>query len=546
MSGGAFTPAPCAARRAALFIGLALLASCGGGGGSPSPASAPPPPPAALLRVSPPSPFAVGCNGNPQSGTLFPNAEVEPYIAVNPQNPNNLVGVWQQDRWSNGGSQGALSATSFDGGKTWSVRSVAFSRCAGGNVANGGDFDRASDPWVTFSPNGAAYQMAVSFTGASFSANSSNALLVSRSTDGGASWSPTVTLIRDGSQFFNDKGSITADPRDARFVYATWDRLAQSGGGPAMLARSTDGGASWTAATPIYDPGANSQTIGNEIVLLADGTLVDLFTQIDVAPNGMRRSSLAVIRSSDRGATWSAPTKIADLLAIGTKDPDSGVAIRDAAVLGEIAVDTLGNLYVVWQDARFSGGTRDGIAFARSIDGGATWSAPVQVNGVTTVQALLPTVRVRADGTIGVLYYDLRDNTPDPATLPTDVWLARSNDGGRTWTENRIAGPFDLANAPLTDGGYFLGDYQALAVSASNFVPFFAAANDGDSANRSDIFVATGPLVARETLTFAARPVLPSLSEGVAPEFAERVSKSILRTLQNRLNGPTRRDQVRP
>ena len=300
------------------------------------------------------------------------------------------------------------------------------------------------------------------------------------------------------------------------------------------------------AAKAIYDPGSTSQTIGNEIVVLADGAVVDLFTQIDAAPNGMRRASLALIRSSDRGATWSGPTRIADLLAIGTKDPDSGVAIRDAAVLGEIAVDTLGNLYVVWQDARFSGGARDGIAFARSIDGGATWSAPVQVNSVTTVQALLPTVRVRADGTIGVLYYDLRDNTPDPATLPTDVWLARSNDGGRTWIESRIAGPFDLANAPRTDGGYFLGDYQALAVSASTFVPFFAAANSGDSANRSDIFVASGALVAREALTFAARPAPGATSEAITPEFTERVSKAILRTLQNRLNGSPRPDPPSP
>jgi len=71
----------------------------------------------------------------------------------------------------------------------------------------------------------------------------------------------------------------------------------------------------------------------------------------------------------------------------------------------------------VWQDSRFSGGAREGIAFTRSIDGGTTWSAPVQVNGVPAVQALLPAVAVRPDGTIGVLYYDMRNDTTDPATL---------------------------------------------------------------------------------------------------------------------------------
>ena len=535
-------PTPCPAPRAMLLASLLLLAACGGsgGGGSPAPTPAPtppppPPPPAGLVRVSPPSIFATGCNGA-QTGTLFPNTEVEPYVAVNPLSPGNLVGVWQQDRWSNGGSQGTLSAVSFDAGATWSVKSVAFSRCAGGTAANGGDFDRASDPWVTFSPNGAAYQMALSFTGDSFSAGSSNALLVSRSADGGVTWSPTVTLIRDGSLFFNDKGSITADPRDARFVYATWDRLALAGGGPAMLARTVDGGTSWTAAVPIYDPGPRSQTLGNQIVVLPDGTAVDLFTQIDFAAVGPARSSLVVIRSSDRGVTWSVPVKVADLLAIGTRDPETSVAVRDAASLAEIAVDPLGNLHVVWQDARFSGGVHDDVAFARSTDGGATWSVPVRVNGAATVPAFVPTVRVRADGTIGVLYYDLRDNTPDPTTLLTDTWLARSADGGRTWTESRIAGPFDLANAPRTDGGYFLGDYQALAVSASNFVPFFAIANTGDTANRTDIVVATGALVAREALLAEARPAAATDTPPSA-EFAQRVGDAILRTMRARVPG---------
>ena len=41
-----------------------------------------------------PSPFAPNCNGPAQTGTLFMNAEVEPYVAVNPLNPSNLVGVW--------------------------------------------------------------------------------------------------------------------------------------------------------------------------------------------------------------------------------------------------------------------------------------------------------------------------------------------------------------------------------------------------------------------------------------------------------------------
>lgn len=113
-----------------------------------------------------------------------------------------------------------------------------------GSAANGGDFDRATDPRTAFALDGSAYQLALTLTGTTFGAGSQTALLVSRSNNGGATWGATTTLIRDGAGFFNDKGSITADSRDARFVYATWDRLVAAGGGPTMFARSIDNGLS--------------------------------------------------------------------------------------------------------------------------------------------------------------------------------------------------------------------------------------------------------------------------------------------------------------
>ena len=126
--------------RAGVFAALCttlLLCACGGGGGSSPPASNPPPPPDPLLdpqiRVSHLSPFAAACDGVAVNGVLlYANAEVEPYVAVNPANAANLIGVWQQDRWSNGGAKGVLAASSFDGGRTWSPSMAAFSRCTGG------------------------------------------------------------------------------------------------------------------------------------------------------------------------------------------------------------------------------------------------------------------------------------------------------------------------------------------------------------------------------------------------------------------------------
>ena len=118
---------------------------------------------------------------------------------------------------------------------------------------------------MTFGPTGVVYQMALAFEGNSLQPGSRSAMLVARSTDGGRSWNTATPLITSDSSFFNDKNTITADPTDPNFVYATWDRLALAGGGPALMARTTDGGASWEAARVIFDPGPQSQTIGNQI-----------------------------------------------------------------------------------------------------------------------------------------------------------------------------------------------------------------------------------------------------------------------------------------
>jgi hypothetical protein len=472
-------PSSRAFRRAPLL--LACLAALGGHG----PASAAPRVDALTFPASGLSPFNPQCSNTSFGGLLQPNTEVEPFVASNPQDPLNLVGVWQQDRWTSGGAQGQGTGYSFDGGVTWHRLFLPFTVCAGGNAANGGNYQRASDPWVSFSPNGVVHQSALAFNLFALPDQVSSAILASRSTDGGKTWSPPAALITDTADHLDDKDTITADPTDSRYVYATWERLSNlpdEGLGPTMVARSVDNGATWEPASIAYDPGPLAQTLGNRIEVLPDGTLLDVFAVIDFAAQTV---TLQVIRSSDKGATWSAPTFIADDLAIGASDPDTGEVIRDGAGIPQMAISPTGKISVVWQDARFSGGLLDGIVLSESTDGGATWSAPVQINHDPLVVAFTPSVRVREDGTVGVSYYDLRHNTPDPATLLTDLWLTRSRDG-LTWRESRVTATFDLATAPLS-GGLFLGDYQGITSIGPVFVPFFAKTN-GDPADPDDIY----------------------------------------------------------
>lgn len=472
---------------------------------------------AALSRASGLTPFTAGCDGVPATGTLYVNGDVEPWIAANPQDGNNLIGVWQQDRWSNGGARGIGIAYSRDGGGTWARSTAALSRCAGALPGSAADYERNSDPWVSFTPDGIAWQVALAFNNV---ANGNNAIVVSKSTDGGRTWSAAVALRTDGGASFNDKESLTADPGDARYVYAVWDRLTGNNG-PTWFARTTNAGASWEAARNIYDPGINSQTLNNQIVVLPDGTLVNFFTEL--ANVGAQNARLRIIRSSDKGSTWSAPITISDLQTVGTVDPDTGTGIRDGSGIGSIAVAPNGTLVVAWQDSRFAGGAHDDIAFARSTDGGLTWSAPVRINGAPGAAALLPAIAVRADGVIGVTYYDLRENTPDPGSLPTSTWIARSGDGV-TWTEKRAAPNFDYAKAPQAGGRYFLGDYAGMTSVGSTFLSFFGQATN-DANNRSDIVLVQTP-PSTPVAAVVAGAEAPPMNEAAAARARAALAKA--------------------
>jgi BNR repeat-like domain len=519
---------------------LTVVAACGGSGSSGTNVPVTPPPPFSSVpqvQVSQPSSFAAGCDGvMTPSGTLYTNTAVEPYLVVNPYNTTNLIAAWQQNRWSNGGSQGLVLAASFDGGSSWTLTTATFSRCTGGLAGNFGDYARASDPWLTVSPNGYAYALSLSFNGTTLAAGSSSAMLVARSADFGVTWQLPHALIQDGDQVFNDKGSITADPINSSYVYAVWDRMTSQIAGPTYLALTADNGSNWQSARNIYDPGPSAQTIGNQIVVLPGDVLLDVFSEID-SHAAMPAVAVRVIRSVDNGTHWSAPVTISDLQAVGTVNPANMAPVRDGSEL--VSVSAVGGIvYVAWQDSRFSMGKHDGIALVRSTDGGQTWSAPVQVNADTNVQAFTPTVSVRTDGVLAVTYFDLRNNpTPPSATaLYADCWMVTSADGGATFTEQHLSGSFNLYNAPDSEG-LFLGDYQALVNTGPGgpFLPFYAQPALG-STLATDTFISFPPAAAAAAaLPFAALPA--KVAAGLTSETQQRVRARIRLVQSQRLRG---------
>jgi hypothetical protein len=464
------------------------------------------------------SPFA-SCD---ISGFLIPgetnylNTELEPWVAVNPTNPANIIGVYQQDRYTFGGARGLAAAVSHDGGATWSSAYPHFSICAGGTATNGGDYQRASDPWVTFAPNGDAYFISLSLTFLGPVSATGTGVLVSKSTDGGDHWSEPVTLVRDIGDadvapfFFNDKESITADPFNSNFVYAVWDRLRKPGEaesvnaehsfafrGDTLFSRTTDGGQTWEPPRTIYTRTSLTGTIGNQIAVLPNGTLLDIFDRAQGSGKNAPGFDIQVQRATDHGVSWSEPIEVAPERAVRVFDPDTGLSVRAGGGLPDIAVDLnpasagYGNVYAVWGDS-FGSGEKSAkphstIAFTESTDGGLTWSPLSRIDrSPDDVQAFTPAVHVASDGTVGVTYYDFRNNTAAPG-VPTDEWFIHCHPTSdctdpANWAENHVGGPFDIENAPIA-GGYFLGDYQGLDSIGTTFASFFSATTPTDKDN---------------------------------------------------------------
>jgi hypothetical protein len=177
----------------------------------------------------------------------------------------------------------------------------------------------------------------------------------------------------------------------------------------------------------------------------------------------------------------------------------AGQAVRSSDFLPEFAANPVnGNLYAVWQDARFSPTGASKIAFSQSTDGGLTWSPVIRIDqSPGDTQAFLPQIHVASDGTVGLLYYDLQNATAAQPGL-TDAFIAHCHSGPSDCTnpaswaaggETRLStsGSFDYTTAPNA-GGFFLGDYDGLTSSGTTFKALFNMSQPIATTGRSDLF----------------------------------------------------------
>jgi len=193
------------------------------------------------------------------------SAQNETTIDVNPRNPRNLVGgtndyrIFNSRENRNDGSGWAY--TTFDGGKTWTDVQLPHLTYQTGATGALSDMDSAGDPAVAFGPRNTVYYANLVFS----RLNNGSGIAVSKSTDGGLHWGEPSIVQLDGvdaagngvpTDYFNDKEWITVDQKSGA-VYVTWTRFGLTDS-PIVVSKSTDGGQTWSpfvTVNPAFSPG---------------------------------------------------------------------------------------------------------------------------------------------------------------------------------------------------------------------------------------------------------------------------------------------------
>ena len=372
--------------------------------------------------------------------TPTPGFFTEPAIAVNPNNSQQVVAVFQDN---------VHAAFSQDAGMTW-------------QLAEGVDpknYRVSGDVSTTFDNQGHAFVCYIAFDKLgtfNYWAHSAtrNGIFVRRSLDGGKTWEENHIAVAEQTSTpgipFEDKPYIVADTTKSKFagnLYVGWTRwrLADS---QMVLSRSTDDGKTWSEPVEIdAHPGLprddNGAVEGFDGVVAPDGTLFAVWSQ---------DNEIMLTYSRDGGKTFSHARAIVHtapvMFAIDTLDRANGFP--------QIAIDPMGKrLYVSWSDYR--NGDLD-IFVASSDDRGKHWSAPVRVNDDSIHNGSEQFFQWMAvdpvDGSVNVIFYDRRR---DPQNRKQIVVLGRSTDTGRKFSN------YAWTDEAFEAGGFFFGDYSGIA-----------------------------------------------------------------------------------
>ena len=201
---------------------------------------------------------------------------------------------------------------------------------------------------------------------------------------------------------------------------------------------STDGGATWSAATLALPVGQRTACLAPDAAFGPDGTLYVSFTSLaPVAGHGTVPSAVWIDVSHDGGRSFSGPTRASGPLAFQVR------LLADPA--------RAGRLYLAWLQASESGswglvGEGHPLVVSRSEDGGANWSAVVAASAPARRRVVAPVLAAGPGGQLLLAYLDVGDDRLDyngahegrggePYGGSWALVVARSADRGATWRE---------------------------------------------------------------------------------------------------------------
>ena len=437
-------------------------------------------------------------------GTLCYNPQNEQNIVINPTNGQNVVTAANDYRL---GFQ-AFVYVSTDGGNTFTNVLLP-----GWDAATGGQglfkhVQAGGDPVLAFSPEGVLYYAALVYD-FSFTNRTPSGVAVAVSRDGGATWSAPVMLHYESSNdFFNDKEWIAAGAGGN--VYVTWTHFKSNKGhgfisSPIVESVSRDFGATWSGPIAVSDS-AHSFDQGSSPAVAPDGTVYVAYEGNQASD--LSKDQIVLARSTDGGRSFTNIElgRVYDDVGCYPANVAQGRARLSFEQFRinsfpSLAIDpTTGALAIAWADdqgnagcaagaASFSGLTDNQVKLVTSADG-ITWTAP----GIITSGGDKAYPAVGANSGRTVVGYSTRDYSPVPTASDHSCgrgFLDTSDPGYPSSGVHYIATDLapvclDYAFSSSTDGyasetrvstqssnpyiefsGSFIGDYTGVAVDAA-------------------------------------------------------------------------------
>lgn len=408
---------------------------------------------------------------DPGRGTAAAN---ETTMAASGLTAAEIGGGWND--WSAGSQQNEIIrngvALSSDGGATWSDFLL---RPPG---ANQGSVE--GDPITIYDHRtGTVWVGGISFTG-------NGGVFVAKKNQGANTVGPSIMtrVAGNADKVWGGAGIAPNDPNSTR-LYVAYNLGSQF---------SADMGQTWS----------NPVALGSGIGFLPR-----------VGPNGEVYVSYwdfnlrhYLRRSFDGGLTYSAPIVIANRLdtwSIGDETRIPGTF--RVPPMNTLAVDPVnGTLYAIYFDTTniVNGNRNLDLYFTKSTDKGTTWSTPKVINGDSNPPGdqFFPWLEVDRTGRLNLSFWDSRNTVQNDNAVNGfyDIYYSFSDDGGATWSENRLTpNSFNSNNDGLARSQQFLGDYNGLGYSGSRSYPLYISTQNGDPDDFTHVII--NPYVVPDSFT---------------------------------------------